>query len=112
MKSDGTARRAYCYLADAVLGIFTVMLQGKNGEVYNVGNNEAEMSVAELAERLVALFPDKKLKLVRKERAADGEYIPSPLSRNSPATQKIKILGWKPITGIDKGFLRTLRSYE
>ncbi len=112
MKSDGTARRAYCYLADAVLGIFTVMLKGENGEAYNIGNNNAEMSVAELAEKLVALFPSKGLKVVRKERRAESEYVKSLLSRNSPATQKAQTLGWKPVTGIAKGFLRTVRSYE
>ena len=32
MKSDGKHRRPFCYLADAVEGIFTVLLRGKNGE--------------------------------------------------------------------------------
>ncbi len=58
MKSDGSAIRAFCYLADATAGFFTVMLNGNNGEAYNIGNNQCEISILELANKLVALFPE------------------------------------------------------
>ena len=56
MKSDGSASRAFCYLADAVLGFFTVMLKGESGQAYNIGNEGAELSILELAERLLKAF--------------------------------------------------------
>ena len=44
MKSDGSATRPFCYLADVVQGIFTVLLRGRVGEAYNIGS-ELEISV-------------------------------------------------------------------
>ena len=37
VRSTGTASRAFCYLADATAGFFTVLLNGDNGVSYNVG---------------------------------------------------------------------------
>jgi nucleoside-diphosphate-sugar epimerase len=111
LKSDGSARRVFCYLSDAVRGLFTVLLQGDAGAAYNVANDEAEASIAELAERLVALFSEKGLKVVRAQRAQGDRYLPSPLQRTWPSTAKARALGWRPVVGIEEGFLRTLRSY-
>src|ERR1039457_2695386 len=61
LKSDGAARRAFCYLADATLAFFTVMLKGERGQADNVGNESCEISVADLARMLVGLFPERGL---------------------------------------------------
>lgn len=111
LKSDGGARRVFCYLSDAVRGLFTVLLEGQSGGAYNIANEGAESSILELAERLVRLFPEKGLKVVRQARTEGDRYLPSPLSRTWPSTVKARALGWKPAVGIDEGFLRTLRSY-
>ncbi|MFM6398524.1 NAD-dependent epimerase/dehydratase family protein, partial [Planktothrix sp.] len=79
INSDGTATRAFCYLADAVQGFFTVMLKGENGEAYNVGNPECEISILDLANRLVNLFPEKGLKVAKKNLPNQG-YIRSRVS--------------------------------
>jgi UDP-glucuronate decarboxylase len=111
MKSDGSAQRVFCYLADAVLGFFTVLLNGQSGEAYNITNEDAEIGILELAERLVRLFPEKGLKVIRRPREAGDRYLPSPISRSTPSTRKARALGWRPVVGIDEGFLRTIRSY-
>lgn len=110
MKSDGSAIRAFCYVADATLGFFTVLLKGKNSEAYNVGNDKGESSIIALAEKLVALFPEKKLEVIKKVNQQEG-YINSFVSRTSPCIEKIKALGWQPSTTIEQGFLRTIKSY-
>lgn len=111
MQSEGSARRAFCYLSDATRGFFTVLLQGQAGQAYNIGNPEAELSVLQLAERLVGLFPEKGLKVQRQERAADGAYLSSTVSRSCPDIAKASALGWQPEVGIDEGFSRTIRSF-
>ena len=110
MKSDGSAVRAFCYVADATLGFFTVLLKGKLSEAYNVGNDKGECSIIDLAEKLVTLFPEKKLKVIKKISQQEG-YINSLVSRTAPCTDKIKALGWQPSTTIEQGFLRTIKSY-
>ena len=110
MKSDGSALRPYCYLADAVQGFFTVLLKGENGQAYNIGNPQCEVSILDLATQLVNLFPEKGLTIVRKDIRNQG-YIKSIVSRNSPDISKIKELGWQPSTSIEDGFRRTIESF-
>ena len=110
MKSDGSALRPYCYLADAVQGFFTVLLKGENGQAYNIGNPQCEVSILDLATQLVNLFPEKGLTIVRKDIRNQG-YIKSIVSRNSPDISKIKEWGWQPSTSIEDGFRRTIESF-
>lgn len=51
---DGTARRGYCYLADAVTQILAVLQCGESGGVYNIGS-EDHISIRELAETVANL---------------------------------------------------------
>jgi nucleoside-diphosphate-sugar epimerase len=111
MMSDGLAQRAFCYLADATLGFLTVLLRGAAGEAYNIGNDRAEISIVELAELLVGLFPDKGLRVVRKAAAPNSGYLPSQVMRNCPDIAKAKALGWEPTTSLEEGFSRTIRSF-
>lgn len=110
MGSDGSAKRAFCYLADAVQGFFTVLMKGKNGEAYNVGNPECEASILELANYMVSLSLEKELVVIKQDVKNQG-YIKSPVSRNCPDITKIKQLGWIPTTSIQIGFKRTLESF-
>jgi nucleoside-diphosphate-sugar epimerase len=111
MKSDGSARRTFCYISDATIAFFLVLLNGKNGEVFNIGNPKCEISIIELAQRLVKLFPEKELKVVKSENQKMG-YIKSEITRNCPDISKINRLGWIPQTDINEGFIRTILSYE
>lgn len=110
MTSEGTAIRAFCYLADATAGFFTILLNGVNGEAYNIGNPEGAASISELASTLVSLFPEYGLKVVRS--APSGQYVPSKIDKNIPDITRAMKLGWRPSTGITAGFSRTIRSYS
>ena len=88
MKSDGSARRAFCYLADAAAGFFTVLLKGQPGQAYNIGNDQSEAGILELAQRLTALFPEKALKVVPQTAQTAPGYLPSKVSRNCPDITK------------------------
>jgi len=111
LKSDGSARRPFCYLADSTAGIFTVLLRGSKGEAYNLGA-DSEISILELANRLCRIFPERRCKVVRRERDPGDPYIPSPVSGGCFDLSKIRALGWQPTTGIEEGFRRTVNSYE
>jgi UDP-glucuronate decarboxylase len=111
LKSDGSARRPFCYLADSITGIFTVLLRGSNGEAYNLGA-DSEISILELAERLCRLFPERGCNVVRRVREPGDTYIPSSVSAGFFDLSKIRSLGWQASTGIDEGFRRTVKSYE
>lgn len=111
INSDGTARRSFCYIADATAAFFSVLLQGKPGEAYNVGNSQCEVSIKKLADDLVDLFPEYGLKVVMNGDVKDGQYLKSNISRSCPDTSKVMSLGWKPAYSIREGFRRTVVSF-
>ncbi|MDB4926310.1 NAD-dependent epimerase/dehydratase family protein [Mucilaginibacter sp.] len=111
LKSDGSARRAFCYLPDAVTGFFTVLLLGKNGEAYNVGNPFAEHSILELA-NIISKIGDEPVEVIKMPTNDNNFYMKSPLIRNTPNIEKVMELGWKPVVGAKEGFTRTYKSYK
>ena len=111
LKSDGRARRPFCYLADATVAFFTVLLNGNSGKAYNVGS-DSECSVLELAEMLCKLFPERNCRVVRQERKPGDPYIVSPDTGGHFDLSRIRSLGWQPTTSIEEGFARTVQSYE
>ena len=52
----GKQTRTFCYIADGVCGILKALLDGQNGNVYNIGNPKPELSMIELAEKVSSLF--------------------------------------------------------
>lgn len=110
LSGDGSAVRSYCYLGDAISAYFTILFHGKPGEAYNVGNAAQSVSVLELAQRLVQLYPALNLKVARKD--VGSNYMPSAINKIIPDTSKIQALGWTPFIGIEEGFRRTIDSYR
>jgi UDP-glucuronate decarboxylase len=112
MKSDGSATRAFCYLTDATVGFFKILLNGENGEAYNMGNPNEEYSILELAEALTNIYHEKGLKVIKQLNKENNDYLKSPLSRNSPNIDKINGLKWNPLVSVKEGFRRTIESYK
>lgn len=112
LKSDGLARRPFCYIADATVGFLTVLLNGVRAEAYNVANPDAEISIRDLAITLANLFPERKVKTTFEVHAPSNAYLQSPIQRSCPAIDKIRKLNWHPTTNIEDGFRRTILSYE
>ncbi len=52
---DGHQTRTFCYITDAIDGFLRILAKGQSGEAYNIGNNENEISMANLARLFVEL---------------------------------------------------------
>lgn len=111
MRSDGSARRAYCYLTDATVAYFTVLLTGTPGQAYNVGNPTEEYSVLELARLISGLAPTAGLQVRELPADPNSVYVPGAVSRVSPQVTKLRTLGWEPRISAAHGFARTIASY-
>ena len=111
LKSDGMASRPFCYLADATVAFFTILLMGNSGEAYNVGT-DTESTILSLAEMLCRLFPERNCRVVRQERDPRATSLAAPPSAGHFDISKIRSLGWGPTTSLEEGFLRTVKSYE
>lgn len=109
MYSDGSAKRPFCYIADAVAAFFLLLTKGKSGEAYNVCNSAAFITVFALANILVKLRPEWNLKVVSEVRPNHDSYLENPVHReNCPTEGKLKELGWTCHYGIKDGFERVL----
>jgi UDP-glucuronate decarboxylase len=53
----GKQTRTYCYVADAIGGFLRVLMHGRGGEPYNIGNPSPEISVIGLAEAIQETVP-------------------------------------------------------
>jgi nucleoside-diphosphate-sugar epimerase len=108
--SDGMALRNFCYIADATLGFFTVMLKGEVGEAYNIATDD-EISIIDLATLLVEeVFVERNLKVVMKKNEGKN-YLRMNFPRTTVDITKAKALGWKLSFSIKKGFKRTVESF-
>lgn len=110
MNSDGTARRAFCYVTDATTAMFAVLLKGEAATAYNLGNPEQEFSMRELAAAIVALRPELGLEVHAKPIDKDG-YIASAVSRVCPNVDRLAGLGWRPTVDVHTGFDRVLKGH-
>jgi nucleoside-diphosphate-sugar epimerase len=115
MLSDGSAKRTYCYVADAVVGYYKALVNGGAGEAYNVGVETPEITVADLADRAVALGRELfgySGKVVRKV-STDKDYLVDNPSRRCPVITKARTeLGYDPQITIDEGLRRSLIWYS
>lgn len=110
MKSDGLAVRNFCYLYDAALAYFKVLLDGGAGEAYNVSNPNCQISIRGLAEILAGLYPEKGIKIVYANH--DDVYLEDPNKKQSLISiEKLKGLGWSPKYSLEEGFRRTIESF-
>ncbi|HSG47748.1 MAG TPA: NAD-dependent epimerase/dehydratase family protein [Longimicrobiales bacterium] len=114
MKSDGSPTRTFCYAADAVVGYYKVLLRGRNGEAYNIGVESPEISMRELADRLVGIAGDLfgYTGRVVCQAEAHQDYLVDNPNRRCPVITKARTeLGYDPRIGIDDGLVRSMVWY-
>lgn len=115
LKSDGLAKRPFCYVADAVIAYFMVLLHGEVAKAYNVGGDQAhEISIKDLSEMLVNLYPERNLKLLYDINPNDITYakMRTPQQQIIPDLSRIQSLGWTQSYSVRDCFDRTIRALE
>ena len=99
---SGDQIRCFCHVADAVKGLLLVMDSGKAiGQVFNVGNN-AQISIMELAKKVIEITGSKSIiEKIAYEKAYPEGF--EDMQRRVPDISKIKqVLGWEPKINLDK----------
>ena len=107
LKSSGEAIRAFLYITDAVLGMFTVLFKGKAGEAYNLANETEPISIRDLAQLLASSRNDKTIHVVINESDQRGYCA---YRRTALDTTAIEQLGWKPQVPLREGIFRVLHA--
>jgi UDP-glucuronate decarboxylase len=114
LHSDGAPTRTFCYVADAVVGYYRILVRGRAGEAYNIGCESPEITMLDLAQRLAArgreLFGYAG-NVVRKA-STDSDYLTDNPQRRCPDISKARRdLDFLPEIAIDEGLRRTLVWY-
>jgi UDP-glucuronate decarboxylase len=113
MLSDGSPRRTFCYVADAVVGYYKILVRGRPGEPYNIGVETPEISMTELAEKMIGIARDLGYqgRIVRQE-SQDPDYLVDNPNRRCPDISKARTeLGHDPVVTLDDGLRRSLIWY-
>lgn len=106
LKSTGETIINYSYTTDTILGILCILINGKNGESYNIVGEKTNMTILESAEWLLKEFENKNNRIIcecnqKNDFAPDNKMILS--------NQKIKTLGWKSKISLKEGYKRLIK---
>lgn len=110
--SNGRAARAFCYISDAVRAMWHVLLSDAGGEIFNVGNDEREISMRELAEQMRQVAGPPWLEIDHRS-SHDADYVTDNPQRRCPDLTRLRAaFGWRPKIGLTEGLARTLSFYS
>ncbi|MCS6944485.1 MAG: NAD-dependent epimerase/dehydratase family protein [Sutterellaceae bacterium] len=115
MWSDGRPTRTFCYVADAIIGYYKVLVRGRDGEPYNIGIDRPEISMAELAQKIIALASGLfayRGRLVHKANPEAVYLVDNPYRRCPDISKARRELGYEPRILIDEGLRRALVWYH
>lgn len=110
LKSTGEAERAFCYITDAVSGIFHIMLQGEVAKAYNLANENEPIRIIDLAYLLQRIADNRKNVIIDVNASDSAGYTNYP--RTGLDTTRLNALNWKPIVALEDGLNRTLKSFD
>lgn len=106
LKSSGTQYYSYTYVADAVSGFLTVLLNGESGEAYNIADESSDIMLKDLA-KIIAAFAGTKVVFELPDETEKAGYSKATKARLN--SSKIKKLGWCARFDIKDGLNRTLQ---
>jgi UDP-glucuronate decarboxylase len=112
--SDGSPTRTFCYVTDAVVGYYRILVRGRPGEPYNIGNDKPEISMFDLAETIASVGRRHfgyQGRVVRRT-SEDGNYLTDNPQRRCPVIDKAKAdLGFEPVVPLERGIERSIAWY-
>lgn len=102
---DGSHTRSFCYVDDLIDGLMRLMNQVETTGPINLGN-PAEISVRQLAEKIVAMTGSAST-IVYKDLPSDD-----PKQRQPDISLAKKILAWQPTTSLEAGLRKTIAYFQ
>lgn len=105
LKSEGNQYYSFLYVIDAVLGILFILLNGKNGEAYNLSDEEHDITLKVLAGMLAGLSGTNVVFDIPDKIESSGY---SKATKACLDSGKIKKIGWKASYSLKNGLKETM----
>lgn len=106
LKSKGEALYTYTYIMDAVSALLTVLINGTDGEAYNVADILSEISIKDLAQ-VIADYAGVQVVYEEPDEIEKNGY--SNVKKSLMSAEKLIQLGWRPITHLPDGIFKTIK---
>ena len=103
---DGFQTRSLCYVDDTVRGLISIMENGTNGEIYNIGNPQ-ELMIQDIAYLLYDIIGAKELPFDYKALPKDD-----PTRRKPDITKALDELNWSPRFSLREGLKDMIKELE
>tara|TARA_Y100000361_G_scaffold112798_1_gene103089 strand:+ start:2278 stop:3303 length:1026 start_codon:yes stop_codon:yes gene_type:complete len=107
---DGNQTRTFCYVSDAIVTMIKLLLVGKNGEIYNVGNPKPEIGIKDLADEVSNVVKQS----VGVEVIDYPDFYPSdePLRRCPDISKTISSTNYTPQISLQEGLIKMYNYYK
>lgn len=93
MKSTGAQFRSWCYVVDCATAILYILLNGQNGEAYNIADDSSNITIRQLADMTAEIAHRKVVIELPEDVEKDGFTV---ITKAVFDTTKLESLGWKP----------------
>ncbi len=112
LHTEGKSMGNYCYTADAVRGLLTILLRGENANAYTVVNPATSMPIREVAKLVSDTLTQGRTKIIFDipESALTYGYAPDVTMKLS--ADKLMALGWQPEVDLPEMFRRLADSFR
>jgi nucleoside-diphosphate-sugar epimerase len=119
----GAQRRCFTFLDDGIDALMRIVENPGGvceGEIFNIGNPDGELSVRELAERLIAIYESRRDEIPgyqppRFEAVGADDHFGvgyQDIAVRKPSIAKARrLLGWEPKTGVDEALAKTFDAF-
>jgi len=105
LKSKGDQLYSYCYVADICSALLVLLLNGKNGEAYNISDIDCNISLLQIA-AIISEYTDKEIVFDIPSAVESAGY--SKVTKALLDSSKLQEIGWVPKYRIEEGIIRTL----
>ncbi|MGI6439051.1 MAG: NAD-dependent epimerase/dehydratase family protein [Sphaerochaetaceae bacterium] len=106
LKSEGLQHFSYLYVADAISALLTILLLGKNGEAYNIADEQSDVLLKDLATTVANSVGRNVIFEIPNSTEQIGYSTANIALLNSA---KLRQLGWSAHYSISQGVERTIK---
>ena len=112
LHTAGKSMGNYCYTADAVRGLLTILLKGENANAYTVVGDGTSMPIRDVAKLVSDTLTGGSTKVIFDipESALTYGYAPDVTMKLS--NRKLRSLGWEPEVDLREMFRRLAASFR
>ena len=104
LHTTGESKGNYCYTVDCIRALFLLLNKGKNGEAYNVVNEETNISIKEMAYLVANEIFSYKVNVKIEIPKEDKGYAPT--TKLKLSGEKLRKLNWQPETNLKEIYIK------